>query len=186
MGGKPTTNFFGVGIVQNVGFVKNCEQKPTNVVSRGFAKSSLQSGNTSFDGSQHQSIFPFRRFVERRNVNETPRMGGEESPRGRWVAVAVPKAPSSWSATEWVQLFAEEAGVCCRQRLRRNSRLRNLGSVVVFRVTRSEADGYPKHHGAEQGSMPAAEDAKAECHPISTIGRVWVTRSGGRLQTPAT
>ena len=34
--------------------------------------------------------------------------------------------------------------------------------------------------------MPAAEDAKAECHPISTNGRVWVTRSGGRLQTPAT
>ena len=88
MGGKPTTNFFGVGIVQNVRFVKFCEQKPTNVVSRGFAKLSLQSGTTLFDGCQHQSIFPSRRFAERRDVNETPRMGGEESPRGRWAAVA--------------------------------------------------------------------------------------------------
>lgn len=34
--------------------------------------------------------------------------------------------------------------------------------------------------------MPAAEDAKAECYPTSTNGRGWVTRSGRRLQTPAT
>lgn len=50
--------------------------------------------------------------------------GWEESPRGRWVAVAVSKAPSSWSVTEWVQVFAEEAWVGCRQRFRRKSRLR--------------------------------------------------------------
>ena len=87
--------------------------------------------------------------------------GWEESPQRRWVDVAVPKAPSSWSATEWVQLFAEEAGVGCRQRLRRNSRLRNLRSGVVARVTRSVADGYPRHHGEKQETMPAAEDAKA-------------------------
>ena len=45
-------DFSWVGIGQNVGFVKFCEQKPTNVVSRGFAKSSLQFVVTSFDGSQ--------------------------------------------------------------------------------------------------------------------------------------
>ena len=34
--------------------------------------------------------------------------------------------------------------------------------------------------------MPAAEDAKAECHPTSTNGRGWVTRSERWRQTPAT